>query len=43
MHVSDAARRLKALEEEHARLKGLLTEQMLHNAIPTKDGSSKRW
>ncbi|ABS66342.1 transposase IS3/IS911 family protein [Xanthobacter versatilis] len=32
MDVSDA-RRLKALEEENARLKKLLAEQMLDNAI----------
>jgi len=39
--VSDA-RRLKALEEENARLKKLLAEQMLDNAI-LRDVSSKRW
>lgn len=41
MDVSDA-RRLKALEEENARLKKLLAEQMLDNAI-LKDVSSKKW
>ena len=39
MDVSDA-RRLKALEEENARLKKLLAEQMLDTAI-LKDVSSK--
>ncbi len=39
MDVSDA-RRLKALEEENARLKKLLAEQMLDNAI-LKDVASK--
>ena len=39
MDVSDA-RRLKALEEENARLKKLLAEQMLDNAI-LRDVSSK--
>ena len=39
MDVSDA-RRLKALEEENARLKKLLAEQMLDNAI-LKDVSAK--
>lgn len=41
MDVSDA-RRLKALEEENARLKKLLAEQMLDNAI-LKDVSAKKW
>jgi len=41
MDVSDA-RRLKALEEENARLKKLLAEQMLDNAI-LKDVASKKW
>jgi putative transposase len=41
MDVSDA-RRLKALEEEDARLKKLLAEQMLDNAI-LKDVASKKW
>ena len=41
MDVSDA-RRLKALEEENARLKKLLAEQMLDNAI-LRDVSSKKW
>lgn len=41
MDVSDA-RRLKALEEENARLKRLLAEQMLDNAI-LKDVSAKKW
>jgi putative transposase len=39
MEVSDA-RRLKALEDENARLKKLLTEQMLDNAI-LKDVAAK--
>tara|TARA_R100000365_G_C2707820_1_gene44189 strand:+ start:65 stop:349 length:285 start_codon:yes stop_codon:yes gene_type:complete len=39
MEVSDA-RRLKALEDEHARLKKLLAEQMLDNAI-LKDVAAK--
>lgn len=41
MDVSDA-RRLKALEEENARLKKLLAEQMLDNAM-LKDVSAKKW
>jgi len=41
MEVSDA-RRLKALEEENTRLKKLLAEQMLDNAI-LKDVSAKKW
>ena len=41
MDVSDA-RKLKALEEENARLKKLLAEQMLDNAI-LKDVASKKW
>ncbi len=41
MDVSDA-RRLEALEEENARLKKLLAEQMLDNAI-LRDFSSKKW
>ena len=41
MDVSDA-RRLKALEEENAKLKKLLAEQMLDNAI-LKDVASKKW
>ena len=40
MDVSDA-RRLKALEEENARLKKLLAEQMLDNAILRDVGSKK--
>ena len=39
MDVSDA-RRLKALEDENARLKKLLAEQMLDNAI-LKDAAAK--
>ncbi len=39
MDVSDA-RRLKALEDENARLKKLLAEQMLDNAI-LKDVSAR--
>jgi putative transposase len=41
MDVSDA-RRLKALEEENAKLKKLLAEQMLDNAV-LKDLASKKW
>jgi putative transposase len=41
MDVSDA-RRLKALEDENAKLKKLLAEQMLDNAI-LKDVASKKW
>jgi len=41
MDVSDA-RRLKALEDENARLKKLLAEQMLDNAI-LKDVAAKEW
>lgn len=41
LDVSDA-RRLKALEDENARLKKLLAEQMLDNAI-LKDVASKKW
>ena len=41
MDVSDA-RRLKALEDENARLKKLLAEQMLDNAI-LKDAGAKKW
>jgi len=41
MDVSDA-RRLKALEDENARLKRLLAEQMLDNAI-LKDVAAKKW
>ena len=41
MDVSDA-RRPKALEEENARLKKLLAEQMLDNAI-LRDVSTKKW
>jgi putative transposase len=41
MDVSDA-RRLRALEEENARLKKLLAEQMLDNAI-LKDVAAKKW
>ena len=40
MEVSDA-RRLKALEDENARLKKLLAEQMLDNAI-LKDVAAKK-
>jgi len=39
--VSDA-RRLKTLEEENARLKKLLAEAMLDNAI-LKDVAAKKW
>ena len=41
MDVSDA-RRLKALEDENARLKKLLAEAMLDNAM-LKDLNAKKW
>lgn len=41
MDVSDA-RKLKALEDENARLKRLLAEAMLDNAM-LKDLNSKKW
>ena len=41
MDVSDA-RKLKALEEENAKLKKLLAEQMLDNAM-LKDVNAKKW
>jgi len=41
MDVSDA-RRLKSLEDENARLKKLLAEQMLDNAM-LRDVNSKKW
>ena len=41
MDVSDA-RKLKALEEENAKLKKLLAEQMLDNAM-LKDINAKKW
>lgn len=41
MEVSDA-KRLKALETENARLKKLLAETMLDNAM-LKDINSKKW
>ena len=41
MDVSDA-RKLKALEDENAKLKKLLAEQMLYNAV-LKDIASKKW
>lgn len=41
MEVSDA-RKLKALEDENAKLKKLLAEQMLDNAI-LKDVTSRKW
>jgi len=41
MNVSDA-RKLKALEDENAKLKKLLAEQMLDNAV-LKDITSKKW
>ena len=41
MDVSDA-RRLKALEDENAKLKKLLAETMLDNAI-LKDVNSRKW
>ena len=41
LEVSDA-RRLKALENENAKLKKLLAEQMLDNAM-LKDVASRKW
>ena len=41
LEVSDA-RRLKALEDENAKLKKLLAEAMLDNAV-LKDIASKKW
>ena len=41
MDVSDA-RKLKALEDENAKLKKLLAEAMLGNAM-LKDVASKKW
>ena len=41
MEVSDT-RKLKALEDENAKLKKLLAEQMLDNAI-LKDVAAKKW
>jgi putative transposase len=41
MEVSDA-RKLRALESENAKLKRLLAEAMLDNAI-LKDVNSKKW
>ena len=41
MDVSDA-RKLKALEYENAKLKRLLAEQMLDNAM-LKDVASRKW
>ena len=41
MEVSDA-RRLRALEEENTKLKKLLAEAMLDNAI-LKDVAAKKW
>lgn len=41
LEVSDA-RKLKALEEENAKLKKLLAETMLDNAI-LKDVAAKKW
>lgn len=41
LDVSDA-RKLKALEEENAKLKKLLAEQMLDNAM-LKDVASRKW
>lgn len=41
MDVSDA-RKLKALENDNAKLKKLLAEQMLDNAM-LKDVNSKKW
>lgn len=41
MEVSDA-RKLKALEDENGKLKKLLAEQMLDNAM-LRDINSKKW
>ena len=41
LDVSEA-RRLRALEDENAKLKKLLAEQMLDNAV-LKDLTSKKW
>lgn len=41
MDVSEA-KRLRALEEENAKLKRMLAEQMLENAA-IKDALSKKW
>jgi putative transposase len=41
MEVSDA-RRLRTLEDENAKLKKLLAEQMLDNAI-LRDVAAKKW
>jgi putative transposase len=41
LEVSDA-KRLKALEDENAKLKRLLAEAMLDNAM-LKDVASKKW
>jgi len=41
LEVSDA-RRLKALEDENAKLKKLLAETMLDNAV-LKDLNAKKW
>ena len=41
LEVSDA-RRLRTLEQENARLKKLLADQMLDNAV-LKDLASKKW
>jgi putative transposase len=41
LEVSDA-KRLKALEDENAKLKKLLAETMLDNAM-LKDVASKKW
>ena len=41
MDVSDA-RRLRLLEDENARLKKLLADQMLDNAV-LKDVAAKKW
>ena len=41
LEVPDA-RRLRALEDENAKLKKLLVEQMLYNAM-LKDVASRKW
>ena len=41
MEVSDA-KRLKALQDENARLKKLLAESMLDNAV-LRDINSRKW
>ena len=40
--LANEARRLKALEDENAKLKTLLAEQMLDNSMP-RDVTAKKW